>query len=356
MSRVGALNEATLPSWSFPQEYSPSLDLLRQLVDEEVSGFTIRKIKKNAGPASVYRIYLQYPRGAAGPASVILKHISGHWPDDPSLPEREVRFYTQLLPRSGIELPVVFYAGMDPQGNDRLILLEDLGDRFRFPPPTYRWRPGEVERFLRAYAHLHVLGVDRLPPVSHRGWMFTYFHPRWNSEDVLRQLDDLHTWGFWPALAGADKLIEHTLEGLKNLPESSHTLVHHDVYPPNIGLPASPGEHAVIIDWEMGGWGPGEIDLAYLFTQPYGASAEIPRHEALDAYWIHRQELEGRLPAASERMGRQWLADSLFALGEVGVAHRVALQPFPPGSAPHRYWQAMYAVLYNRLAELASIF
>jgi hypothetical protein len=396
MNRAAAIGSAPPLSRAFPDTYEPILELLRQTVSPKIAGYSIRKIKTavrvetqplgitpksdepfkvfsgssdkgghaaslppqdNTGPTNVYRISLRTGTGPPDPAELILKHVSAlrSRSDDASSPDREVRFYTDLLPRTGILLPVVYYAGLDWLARDRLILLEDLKDRYRFPPSTYLWRPAEIERFLKAYAHLHVSGGDLLPPEDQRGWMFTYYRPRWSVEEVLRKVNDLHAWGIWPTLPSAEKLIERTLASLKELPGPSPTLLHHDVYPPNVGLPVNPDGHAVIIDWEMGGWGPAEIDLAYLLTQPFGASARIGRQQALDSYWSHRRALEGRLPPAAERRCRQWLAEALFCLAEIGVAHRVARQPFPRGSAPDRYWQAMYGVVFKRLIELGSV-
>jgi aminoglycoside phosphotransferase (APT) family kinase protein len=132
------------------------------------------------------------------------------------------------------------------------------------------------------------------------------------------------------------------------------TVLHNDVYPGNVGLPYDPGGEAALVDWEMVGWGMAELDLAFMFTQPYRSARQIDRTAALDYYWDQRQRLEGRVPGAEERQARQRHADALWALSLVPRAQEVARSPFPPGSAPADYWDAMYGVLYERLADLCS--
>ena len=334
--------------------YSPSLDFLRQTISGEINNFKVRKIKDNAGPSDVFRVSLDYSGGYPGPSSVILKRIGPHWPDDAHIQDREVRFYVDLLPHIGLNHPYLYYAGMDGEASDRIILLEDLGARYRFPPPVYIWQPDEVRCFLRAYACLHVRGRELLPAREEREWMLTYQCPGWNQDDILRQISDLVTRGIWEARPGVEQLVARALDNLSLFDDCPVTVLHHDVYPPNIGLPLDLDQEAVLIDWEMGGWGWAEIDLAYLFLQPFGSADATERQEILAEYWLHRQAVEGHIPPAEERREIQWLAEALFALSQVRVAHKVAETPYPTGSAPQAYWQAMFVVLQRKLKELSE--
>jgi hypothetical protein len=332
--------------------FSPSLEFLRRVVSPEVSGFKAGKIKTNAGPSAVQRVFLEYPRKQPGIATVILKSIGPHWPDDAYVQDREVNFYVDLLPRVGLHRPALYHAGIDEQTGERLIVLEDLSNRYRFPSPAYIWQPAEIRCFLRTYACLHVHGRGCLPPANARAWLLTYQQPQWDPEDVLTAIVELVGRNIWEPVSGADRLVAAALAGLNDFPDQPVTLLHNDLYPPNIGLPGDLGENAVLIDWEMGGWGLAEFDLAYLFMQPFQSACRVGRQEVLEAYWSHRQDIEGRIPAAGERTAALWLAEALFALAMVMVAIKVAHHPYPPGSAPHAYWAAMFGVLEQRLREL----
>jgi hypothetical protein len=331
-----------------------SLDFLRPVFGPRLIDFSIDKIKNSAGPAVVYQVNLQYERGHSGIPSAILKTIAPHWPDDPFAPDRELQIYRDLLPQTGLRTASLFYTGVEPATGLRLIVLEDLGEQYRFPPPAYRWLPEEVDRFLRTYACLHVRGRESLPPAPERAWLLTYQQPDWQAETVLQELAGLIARGIFRPLPGAERLVDRALGLLGAFAAWPATLLHGDLYPPNIGLPVCPEKEAVLIDWEMAGWGLAEFDLAYLFMQPYGSARQIDVQKTLDVYWSYRQALEGVIPPAEERRAAQWFAEAMFALAEVFVARRVAEHPFPAGTAPHAYWQAMYGVLERKLNDLCA--
>ena len=135
-----------------------SLRFLRQAVDPRISGYELRLIKRSASPSTVHRVALDYPQGHPGARSVILKLIAPAWPEDLNGPDREISFYGNVLPCLDLRQPRVFYAGPDPESDYRLIVLEDMADSHRFPPPTHVWTPAEGRCLLRAYAQLHVQG------------------------------------------------------------------------------------------------------------------------------------------------------------------------------------------------------
>jgi hypothetical protein len=98
-----------------------------------------------------------------------------------------------------------------------------------------------------------------------------------------------------------------------------------------------------------------ELDLAYLFMQPYRSAAGIDRPAAESFYWQERTRLGGgREYTQAERRFRQRHANIVLALRQLIVAHYMALAPYPVGSAPHTYWQEMFVVLEERLRELCS--
>jgi thiamine kinase-like enzyme len=132
------------------------------------------------------------------------------------------------------------------------------------------------------------------------------------------------------------------------------TLLHNDVCPPNCGLPPNADGECVLVDWEMVGWGLAEMDLAYMFMQPFASERMLDRSEMLEYYWQQRHVLEGvRQPADVERATQRY-ADAVLALWLVPVAHRVTARPYPEGSAPGDYWEGMFGVLHGRLKALCE--
>lgn len=341
-----------------PSAYTPDLDLLRQAISPWVTGFKNHTIKVGASPSSVHRLSLEYAHGRTGIASVILKAAAPVWPDDPNGPDREQRFYTLLFPQLGAPWFDLYYVGIDPRSQHRILLIEDVTAGFRFPPPTHAWREDEMRCMLRAYARLHSLGRNCLPPEDQRSWMWrpALLERDWRAEDLLDLFRGLVDGGVWLPLSGIEQLIERTLADSSSLEDYSLTLLHNDIFPPNVGLPkgAQDQAEAILLDWEMVGWGLAELDLAFMFMQPYRSARRVCRKAALDYYWNQRRALEGNLPPLEQRQKMQRHADALWALSLIPVAHRVSTRPFPPGSEPARYWDSMFAVLYERLCDLCN--
>ncbi|MEW5986610.1 MAG: phosphotransferase [Chloroflexota bacterium] len=335
--------------------FSPSLAFLRQVFTPRLRGFDQQTIKASATPATVYRLILEYDGRPAGPASTILKVVQPDWPGDPDGHDRERRFYADLAPGLELNHPLLYYEGVDPDSQCRLLLLEDLGASHRFPPPTHAWSWDELRCLLRTYARLHVRGEGCLPPAGQRAWLMSRHETRWTAGGITQMVNDLGTQGIWPPLSHLETLLQRTLDEIEAAAGWPITLLHNDVYPPNGGLPAGleRGE-AALIDWEMAGWGHAELDLAYMFTQPFCSSSRLDQTAALHYYWQERRRWEGTTPSAAEQLARQRQANRLLALSLVPVAHHVAAHPFPSGSAPAVYWASMFGVLYRRLQELVS--
>jgi hypothetical protein len=333
----------------------PGLDFFRRVFGGELEGFSPALIKTSAAPAAVYRLRLQYRNGRRGEASVVVKCIEAGWPADPSGVDREIDFYCRYLPGAGLRLPRLYFAGIDPNTESRILILEDLSPQHRFPPPDHLWSAEEARCFLRSYARLHVCGQPYLPSYENRGGMLTYLRSPGEAEEILRMAGELVRRGIWELLPRLERLVEQTYSRLAYSGVSAPvTLLHHDLYPPNLGLPADLGEEAVLIDWEMGGWGLAETDLAYLFTQPFDSASRLDREETLAYYWAQRALLEGSIPPAGERRARQYFADSLFALALIPVAYQSAVRPYPQGSDPRSYWNAMFSVLHRKLVDLGE--
>lgn len=335
--------------------FSPSLALLRQVFTPRLRCFDRQTIKASATPATVYRLILEYDGRPTGPASTILKVVRPDWPGDPEGHDRERRFYAELAPGLELKHPHLYYAGIDPDSQCRVLLLEDLVGRHRFPPPTHAWTWEELRCLLRTYARLHVRGENCLPAAGQRDWLMSRHETRWTAEGIVGMVSDLAARGIWSPLPHLEAFLQRTRDEIEAAAGWPVTILHNDVYPPNGGLPADleRGE-AALIDWEMAGWGQAELDLAYMFTQPFCSASRLDQTQALRYYWQERGRWEGIIPSTAEQLARQRQANRLLALSLIPVAHRVAAQPFPTGSAPAVYWASMFGVLYRRLQELVN--
>ena len=333
-----------------------SLQLLRQAVDPRIDGFEHSLIKTSASPSTVHRVVLTYPQDHPGVRSVILKLVAAVWPNDSGGSCREVRFYNQVLPCLDLEHPKVYYAGLDPDSDFRLILMEDVAASHHFPPPAHRWTPDEAEYTVQAYAQLHVQGQRCLPPEAERSWLWRMaLHEQdWEPGVLASMVHDLVAKKIWARVSRIDRLIEHTLADLGHFTHYPVTLLHNDVYPPNVALPIDPQGKAILFDWEMAGWGLAELDLAFMFLQPFRSAQYLERSRVLASYWAQRQALEGEQPPFWERQAIQNHADALWALSLIPVAHRVAAKPYPARSAPQIYWESMFGVLHDRLVDLCE--
>lgn len=331
-----------------------SLDLLQRVVDPHIKSFRHTAVKTGAGPSTVFRITLEYPPCRQGLNSVILKSTAPAWPNDPHGADREALVYSALLPNLDIPRLRVYYVGVEPNTGCRQMIMEDISDRYRFPSPAHRWTREEMRCMLRTYARLHVVGRDCLPAAADRTWLYQMAlqQRNWSPEELVAKVDALVERGIWSPLAGVERLVERTLAGIASFVGGPTTLLHNDVYPPNVAIPRNLADDALLVDWEMAGYGPAELDLAFIFLQPFRSALHLDRAEVLNYYWARRSGLEGVPRSADEQEAMQRSADAVWALSLVPVACSVAAKPYPSGSAPAAYWDAMFGVLYDRLRTL----
>jgi hypothetical protein len=333
--------------------FSLTLDFLRQRIHPQIAGYTVHPIKQSGTPATIYQVRLAHSLNGRSPHSAILKVIAPEWPEDKEGPNRELNFYRQIRPLMKLHRPRLYDAGIDAESQCRFILMEELTADYTFFPPAHLWTQAEAMCVLRTYAYLHVQGQGAVPPAGERGWMWSYHRPAWEGERLPAMAGLLVEQGVWRPLPGLERLIERTVAADEGFVAAGVTVTHHDVFPPNVALPRDlDNGRGAIIDWEMAGWGMAEMDLAYFFLQPFGSSRRIERESALAVYWAERGRLEGGVPVAEERMGRQAHADALLALSLIPVAHRAVMRPFAAGSFPSLYWDSMLGVLHQRLQEL----
>lgn len=330
----------------------PSLPFFQQVVDPQILDYGIETVHVGAMNSQVQRVALSYGEGHSGLESVMVKVIAPGWPDDPYGADRERYFYERLLPRLDIPQPHVFHVGVTPSDGRRLIVLQDLTPGYCFPPISHRWTQAEAECVLGAYARFHAQGRACLFTISDRSWLLPSFEDLSRDPDIPRMAATLQERGVWGDLEGMARLFRWALQAGEAWAKQPVTLIHNDCYPPNVALPRGLDGPGIIIDWGMLSWGKAEMDLADFFLQPFRASCLVDREVALRHYWEQRHQL-GDMP-----MGWQdWLAleryaEVAMALSLVPVAYGRALEPLPAGSPGAIYWEAMFDVLYERLAAL----
>ena len=358
-SQIGTIRVADLDPGHTPVgndgAYTPSPQFLRETVHPDIREASATPIKQSSNPATVYRVRL-FGDGPLKLSSVIVKHIRPDWPGDPCGHEREVRFYNTLLPRLRIPHGRIHYAGPQPFTDNQMVIMEDLSASHYFPSRSRAWSQGEIYAVLDSYARLHHHGRDCLPPAGEREWLFPRQEKRlWaTATDLPRMADEIAAKGLWPPVTRFDSLLDATLSTMKKLVQEPPTLLHNDVYTPNLGLPKRPKDGAILLDWEMVGWGLAEMDLAFMFLQPFGSHRLVNRQQALEYYWRQREKLGMRLDSAVARAARQSYADALWALWLVPVAHQMALHPHPVGSAEEIYWRSMFQVVGEQLRTLSD--
>jgi aminoglycoside phosphotransferase (APT) family kinase protein len=284
----------------------------------------------------------------------VVKRIAADWPEDRHGHEREALFCRRLLPRLAVPHPRIYYAGKEPCSSCHLVIMEDVAGSHYFPRPRDPWSQTEIGQILRAYARLHTTGCEALHGEEDLSWLIERHEARLfeTAGELPGMVEAIAARGIWLRMPAFGALLERTLREAKRLSDQPITVLHNDVYPPNCGIPTMREGEAVLVDWDMVGSGLAEMDLAFMFLQPYGSHRGLDRTAALAHYWRCRQELDGEIPPETERRQRQRYADALWALWLVPVAFRMAESPFPAGSGPRIYWNAMFGVLGERLQAL----
>lgn len=341
------------------------LERLRKLLGPALRSVRVEALKHSATPAAVYRLSLQYETEMPPHHSTLIaKRIAPDWSGDVQGYRREFEFYRQWADMLAFILPEVVYAGPEPETGYGLVLLQDVAATHRFFATNHVWKPEELSRTMRAYAQVHVQGYSIIEDSQTPDWLFPRYEERILAQaaEIPRMVAGLVGAEMWRPLSGIEHLIESVVSGIQTFANLPTTLLHNDVAPQNIGLrisdtavPGAVAPDVILVDWEMVGRGLPEMDLAYIFMQPFGNTRYVDRAQMLNVYWQERQRLEGVLPPLEQREANQRYADSLFALWLIPVAYERNRHPFPPGSAPRIYWEHMFAVLEERLQVLTAV-
>lgn len=247
-------------------------------------------------PSTVYRVRLE-SEDESTPRSVILKCVRPPWVDDAYGTEREFRVYTELLSRIPISQAKRYFTHYNEASQHAQIVMQDLSGTHVFYHETHAWTWEQAQGMMCSLAQLHATGETL--GVAQRPYVMSRLCERWNPTPMRKMFADL---------AGTDWLAARMAQGLidaekvlAELPELEHsaanepmTLVHYDVYPPNVALTRDPvTPEAVLIDWASATADIAEIDLAFLFQQPYKSDRLLDWQRTLRFYWDERARLTG---------------------------------------------------------------
>jgi hypothetical protein len=238
------------------------------------------------------RLTLRYDGAGDAPAVLIAKLPAA---DEASraaarslrLYEREVRFYQQLAPQLPVRTPRAFYADIDVETSDMVLLLEDLSPA----------RPGDqlagcsIATARIAVGELVKLHAPRWadPTLADLEWLHGN---RAATQQFLRELLPELWRGFreryaaelGPDVHQAGEALFGDVEGYLLADTRPWTIVHGDYRLDNLlfaATPADPGQDAVaVIDWQTCTHGPALADVAYFIGA--GLSAEDRREAERD--------------------------------------------------------------------------
>lgn len=186
---------------------------------------------------------------------------------------REVRFYLEMAPRSGIATPVCYFAGHDPASDGIVLLLEDLSHH-RFGDVMAGCSPPDAALVMGGIARLHASWWQRpLPMPWLAGWTGDHEDAQVRLQRNLARLpaqvlatfpDDIQRLLHW-LTGGAYRRVLDTLAA------APRTLIHGDLHLDNI---AFRDDHAatlpIVTDWQTAGVGPAVVDVATFLSGAIG--------------------------------------------------------------------------------------
>ena len=224
----------------------------------------------------VAHMRLRYAEGAPpdAPASLVAKMPSAYGDTRRggaflSLPERELRFYRELAPDVPFRTARCWYADIDGDGDNFVLLLEDLG-ALPYGDDEAGATPEEAERVIGGAAALHAAwwrsprleALSWLPPYEVRALLWQRnFATAWRSrrEAVARLLPP-------ELLPLGEALTRRLAASAVRLGRRPRTLLHGDLRLDNLFFPPDGKQPIAAIDWSNLSAGPGAYDLAYFLS------------------------------------------------------------------------------------------
>lgn len=305
-----------------------TLEFLRKALGASVTGFETTVIKEGFVTSTVSRLRLE-STDAFTPRTVILKSATPPWQDDPFGPEREAHVYDELLSHIPIPQARRYYSELGGTERDTKIVMQDLNDAYIFYPETHLWTWTQAQAMLRVLARVHSTAQNL--DIASRSYLMSRLCTRWTAARVREMFSDLANTSWLqervsPALAPLETILNELPELERIAATEPLTLIHYDVYPPNVAFSrAATAPAPVLIDWATAAADIAEIDLAFMFQQPYGSDRLLDWRTALHFYWDERVCLTGEVYDWDERC-------AVFRYARVQAIFTILL-------AVHRGWE-----------------
>ena len=257
----------------------------------------------------VVRVRLSYAPGAPpdAPASIVAKMPSAY--EDTrrggaflSLPERELRFYRELAADVPFRTARCWYADIDGDGDNFVLLLEDLG-ALPDGDDEVGATPEAAARVIEDAAALHAAWwrsprfavLPWLPPFDVRALLWQRnFATAWRSrrDAVARLLP--------PELLPLGEALTRRLAASSlRLGRRPPTLLHGDLRLDNLFFPPDAEQPIAAVDWSNLSAGPGAYDLAYFLSMALSPEERRARERDLLRRYLDALAARGVNEAAS---------------------------------------------------------
>jgi len=266
----------------FPKNFSdltiPGLCQPLGLDPSSVASISTELVGQGVGVlCQLARVKLTYRPGATGPASLVAKYPS---PMEQTrglarqfkFYEREVKFYKELASTISLPSPRCLFAAHDPETDDFVLLLEDLGDR-RLGDQLNGCSKDDVFAIISQIATLHgewwespkLAEIDWVPRGEsdlNKGGMalYPYAWPMYLQKFGVGLADDVHSMG--------ERLQTRIAGMLDRFRDSPRTLCHGDYRLDNMFFANGSGQPPLtVVDWQIAIQSTGTYDVGYFISQ-----------------------------------------------------------------------------------------
>lgn len=270
------------------------------------------------------RLYLTYD-APGGPSSIVAKFAS----PDPRLREffhelgsyeHEVRFYREIAPEGGIDVPACYFAEIDPATSEFLLLLEDLEDG-EVGDQVSGASVDEARIVLQAMARFHARwwNAERRPELE---WLVP--SPKFIEDVVTEYRDALSSYREthgeqFPELVRVATRLGDVIELATEPPRPPLTIIHGDLRQDNIFFRKAGDVR--IFDWQLASVDRAGLDVARFLAE--SLSADVRRaheDELLDSYHAALRE-HGVRNYSRRRLRRDYLEGMIQQVGISVIAN-----------------------------------